>query len=60
MHIEKCTPMSVTVCNHSLHVSNVVRNQSKIVMKHYDYNDSLTLEFTNPYVILPQFYADLA
>ena len=34
--------------------------QSKIIMTHYDYNDSLTLEFTNSYIILPQFYTDLA
>ena len=33
--------------------------KSKIIMKHYNYHDSLTLEFTNFYIILPQFYADL-
>jgi len=37
-----------------------VNYQSKIIMMHYNYNDSLTLEFTNSYMILPQFYADLA
>ena len=32
--------------------------QSKIMMTHYDYNGSLTREFTNSYIILPQFYAE--
>jgi hypothetical protein len=31
-----------------------------IITKHCDYDDSLTLVFTNSYIILPQFYADLA
>ena len=38
--------------------STSVNNTSQKL--YYDYNESLTLEFSNSYIILPQFYADLA